>query len=87
MKNKRFELLQMNLISVDTYAKLLIKICTYINLKHVHVSLTIQAKNQPSTMISTITQVLLFHKICVPFAGGPDIEPLSCQILIGVGCV
>ena len=37
MKNKRFELLQMNLISVDTYAKLLIEICTHMYLKHVHV--------------------------------------------------
>ena len=37
VKNKRFELLQMNLISVDNYAKLLNEICTHMYLKHVHV--------------------------------------------------
>ena len=34
------------------------------------------------------TQVLLFHKRYVnPFPRGPDNEPLSCRILIGVVCV
>ena len=65
----------MNLISVDTYAKLLIEICTYMYLKHVHVSEAIQAKNEIYNQTS-----LLFHKSYVyPFPRGPDIEPLPCQ--------
>ena len=58
MENKRFELLKMNLLSPDT----LFEICTYMYLKHLRVSLTIQPKHQSSTMKSTITQVLLFYK-------------------------
>ena len=32
-----------------------------------------------------ITQLLLFHKDLCTLSRGPDIEPLSCQNLIGVG--
>ena len=35
-------------------------------------------------MTSTITQLLLFKDLCT-LSRGPDIEPLSCQNLIGVG--
>ena len=39
-----YVILQMNLISPDTYAQVLFEICTYMYLKHVHASLTIRAK-------------------------------------------
>ena len=46
----------------------------------------IQAKKQPSTIKSTITQLLFFFiKDLCTLSHGPDIEPLSCQNLIGVG--
>ena len=70
VENKRFELLKMNLISPNT----LFEICTYMYLKHVRVSYTIQPKHQSSRMKSTITQVLLFYKRYVPFPCDPFIE-------------
>ena len=74
MKNKRFELLQMNLISPDT----LFEVCIYMYLKHARVSKTMQAKHQSQTMKSTIPQdLIVLKKICAPFLCGPDIETLS----------
>ena len=58
VKNTRFKLLKMNLISPDT----LFEISIYMYLKQVRI---LNYTTKISTMKSSITQVLLFYKRCV----------------------
>ena len=73
----------MNLISADIPTlSFLFEICTYMYLKHVHVSCTRQdfflKKSIFEDEIYNHTSFIVSLKISVPFPRGQDIEPLSC---------